>query len=199
MMNSSSTNNQKFETETRIEMDNIDAMFESEFWRACDLDEIKTFSGKIAQVDQKKLTIPGTSQTKVKPVISFSNSKKKLALNKTNVATIKKVLGKKTSAWIGCSVTLFQINDAKLGDKIVDAIRVKNVRKPDGKKAKPQTTNNAPTTAELDSAMMKIASCDKQQQLDEKLDEIRKVQWTKEQRAKIAQVIKTVSEKVSKK
>ena len=178
-------------------MDNIDAMFESEFWRACDLEDGKTFTAKISKVEQKELTIPGTSLKKVKPVLTFSNSKKKLALNKTNKDTIKEVLGKNVKAWIGCAITLYQINDAKLGKKLVDALRVKNVRKSDGKKAKPISTNTAATAQQLEAALLELSECNSAAELDKSIEKLRTAQWSKEQGAQIAALIKTVTEKVS--
>lgn len=168
-------------------MSNIDAMFESDFWRACDLDDGKTFVGKIESVDQGELQIAGTSQKKRKPVIKFSNSKKKLALNKTNVETIKQSLGKNSSAWEGCSITLYQVNDAKLGKKTVDALRVKNVKGKDGKRAKNKNTGSAATAKDLEYALAGIEGCEDEDQLGEFLASVRKQQWNKAQGAKIAE------------
>jgi len=167
-------------------MSNIDAMFESDFWRACDLDGGKTFTGKIASVDQGELQIAGTSQKKRKPVITFSNSKKKLALNKTNVETIKQSLGKNSSGWEGCSITLYQVNDAKLGKKTVDALRVKNVKGRDGKRTKSKNTGSAATAKDLEYALAGIEGCATAEELGEFLASVRKKQWNKEQGAKIA-------------
>lgn len=167
-------------------MSNIDAMFESDFWRACDLDNGKTFNGKIKKVDQGELQIPGTSKKKRKPVIEFSNSDKKLALNKTNSTTIKDCLGKDSAKWIGASITLYQIQDAKLGKKIVDGLRVRNVKGPDGKKAKPKGGTPPPDAETLSKKLKAIELCEDQDSLDALLEGVRKLQWTRDQMAEIA-------------
>ena len=173
-------------------MSNVDAMFESDFWRACDLEDGKTFTAKIEKVEQGELQIAGTGKKKHKPVIKFSNSKKKLALNKTNAEAIKEALGKNTSGWVGATITLYQINNARLGNKEVDAIRVKNVKLPNGKRSQSVNKGSAATQKDLDYALAGISGADNEEQLGDFLASVRKKQWNKEQ----SEAIKAAKEKM---
>lgn len=169
-------------------MANVDAIFESEFWRACDLDNGKTYTGKIAKVKAEELQIAGTSKKKRKPVIYFEDGGKCLPVNKTNANSIKKVLGNETSAWVGATITLYQVNDARLGGDIVDAVRVRNVKKPRGQKARTQEKKTAfATNDQLTQALTAIGSADSPDVLESILQEMRKqFSWTKEQGEQIA-------------
>ncbi len=46
-----------------------------------------------------------------KPIVSFVGKKKKLILNKTNTATVEKVLGSRGEEWQGKRITLYPTRD----------------------------------------------------------------------------------------
>jgi len=75
------------------------------------------------------------------PVLVFSETPKKLILNKTNASSIATLYGTQASEWIGKRVTLYPTR-VKCGRDTVDAIRIREVVPPARSAAKPSVTEN---------------------------------------------------------
>lgn len=59
-----------------------------------------------------------------KPFVKFKDHEKRLAINKTNGKTLKKLYGADTDRWIGKLVTLYPTT-TNFGGETVDCIRIK--------------------------------------------------------------------------
>lgn len=79
----------------------------------------------IAKVTRDELQLPGRSDVTEKVVIAFSEAKKRLVCNKTNVAAIKSHHGKKVADWLGKKITVKYDPSVKFGRKTVGGVRVK--------------------------------------------------------------------------
>lgn len=97
-------------------------MFPNDFLAAVE------FKGKdvtltIASVEIESLRTKGGGNES-KPVLKFSETKKKLVCNKTNADSIAQMYGSEAKEWVGKRVTLYPTK-AKFGRETVDAIRVR--------------------------------------------------------------------------
>jgi len=101
-------------------------MFPSDFVKAEDLDG-KDVTKTIKAVNMDELTMAG-GKKKTSPVIRFSDSKKKLVLNKTNCVTITKMYGNETDEWIDKKITMFP-TETTFGADTVSCIRIRNEAK----------------------------------------------------------------------
>ncbi len=98
-------------------------LFPSDYVGAHDLGgEDKTVT--VAKVSVQELTMQGGA-TEQKPVVEFSDAKKKLVLNKTNAAIVAKLHGTNTDDWVGKRITLYPTK-TKCGRDVVDCIRVRD-------------------------------------------------------------------------
>jgi hypothetical protein len=98
----------------------------------------------IKSVTAGDLPIPDSKKTQRKPVISFEETPKKLALNSTNGKTIAALYGPLTVAWAGKRVTLFPTT-AKFKGKEVEAVRIRDVvPAPKGQKSAPPPRDAKP-------------------------------------------------------
>lgn len=97
----------------------------------------------IARVQVDELQRKGSSAKERKPIIYFTETKKKLVLNKTNAKTIAALYGGEVSAWAGKRITLFPTTD-KFGRETVDCIRIRP-------KAPPAKGQAAPAPAQQQS------------------------------------------------
>jgi hypothetical protein len=93
---------------------------ESRFFRAEDLEEEKLF--KIKGATEEKVG-QGADQSP-KLVVWFSNSKKGLALNRTNNRTIRGAYGDDTASWSGKIIAIFP-TQADFRGRMVPALRVR--------------------------------------------------------------------------
>lgn len=100
----------------------VELMFPSKYLKAADFGG-KAVTKTIAAVDMDDLQMRG-GKTERKPVVTFSDAKKMLVLNKTNAMKIAELLGPETDAWIGKRVTMYPTRD-RMGGKMVDCIRIK--------------------------------------------------------------------------
>lgn len=104
-------------------MPHYKSMFdEQDYLFAFDLDG-KDFTLEIAKVTGGVLTGKDGRKAK-KPMIEFVGAKKKLAINKTNGATIAKLYGTDVSAWVGKWITLYPTNTT-FGGETMECIRVR--------------------------------------------------------------------------
>jgi hypothetical protein len=62
--------------------------------------------------------------TKVRGIVSFKETERQLALNRTNGESLKAMFGKAIKDWIGKRVTIYPTTD-RFGAEQVDAIRVR--------------------------------------------------------------------------
>lgn len=88
-----------------------------------------------------------------KPMLYFVGKKKKLALNRTNGATIAALYGVRTEAWAGKSITLYPTTTT-FGKETVECIRVKPTAPPapNGKRGKQPAPEQPQESAQDDSA-----------------------------------------------
>jgi hypothetical protein len=93
---------------------------QSKFFRAEDLQEEKLL--KIRGVTEEKVG-QGADQSQ-KLVVWFANSKKGLALNRTNNRTIRGAYGDNTDGWIGKIIAVFP-TQADFRGRLVGALRVR--------------------------------------------------------------------------
>ncbi len=78
---------------------------------------------EIASVSRGELTGEKNRKTK-KPMVTFVDEPKKLALNKTNGKTIAKLYGTDTDDWAGALITIYPTT-TDFGGETVDCIRVR--------------------------------------------------------------------------
>jgi len=127
---------------------------------ACHLD-FKDTTLTIKSVTKGKVTGAG-GKSSGKPLITFADHERKLALNKTNGKTLEMLSGSPdTDKWIGMRITLYPTNTT-FGSEAVECIRirpVKNVDAPtapfdlDGWRA---TLDGCATVGDLDQARADI-------------------------------------------
>ncbi len=124
---------------------------------------------------------------KERGIVSFKETKRQLALNRTNGECIKAMFGKKVSSWIGKPITLVP-EVAKFGKDDVDAIRISGspllkdsieleIKMPKRKpvkrrlvntgKASPQSAQSDPVDAPVDIPVVQ----ETQEQVEEKKTE----------------------------
>ena len=107
----------------------LNEMFPSNFLKAQDVtDAGGEMVCKIASVEMKQFDNDDGGKEN-KPALTFADEKQ-LILNKTNANTIAALLGDDTADWIGKEITLIQ-QEVTFKDKLVPAIRVKNLSKKD--------------------------------------------------------------------
>lgn len=97
-------------------------LFPNDYIAAHDLrgkDVTKTIKG--VAVEELRLTGGGKEK---KPVISFSDTKKRLVLNKTNAKSIASLHGNDTAGWIGKKIALFPTTTL-FGRNTVECVRVR--------------------------------------------------------------------------
>jgi hypothetical protein len=104
---------------------NDELMFPSEYVSALE------FKGKdvrltITAVARTELTLRGGGK-KIRPVLTFQETPKKLVLNPTNAESIAEMYGTKAESWIGKQITLYPTT-TKFGREMVDCIRVREIK-----------------------------------------------------------------------
>lgn len=115
---------------------NISKVFTSKYLRAADIDEIADENTQTAVVviDRVEMDEIGQDQQQ-KPVVYFRGIEPGLVLNKTNSATLAKLLGNETDDWDGKAVGLFTTEVDYAGQQVL-AIRVR-MKLPKQPKAQP--------------------------------------------------------------
>lgn len=83
----------------------------------------KDVTKTISKVVTEALRMSG-GRSETKPVVLFSDSKKKLVLNKTNAKIIASIYGNDTAGWVGKAVTLYPTM-TNFGTAKVDCVRVR--------------------------------------------------------------------------
>lgn len=103
----------------------LDKMFSSKFLKATDVDEMADEATQTAVVviDRVEMAEVGQDQQE-KPVVYFQGIDPGLVLNKTNSATLMKLLGNETDEWSGKSIGLFTTEVDYAGQQVL-AIRVR--------------------------------------------------------------------------
>ena len=96
----------------------LNDLYPSRFYKAADFDEPTTVT-----IDDVVLEELGETKEE-KPCLTFKDSEKMMALNKTNALVIAAAYGEETNAWKGQKITLFATR-VPFGGKLVDAIRVR--------------------------------------------------------------------------
>lgn len=84
----------------------------------------KDVTKRIKSVAMEDLRVQGGKKER-RPVVTFSDAKKKLVLNKTNAKTVAKLYGPDTKGWIGNPVTMYPTT-CMLGRETVDCIRIRD-------------------------------------------------------------------------
>jgi hypothetical protein len=104
---------------------NINKVFTSKFIRAADIDEMadENTQTAIVTIDRVEMAEVGQDQQE-KPVIYFKGIDPGLVLNKTNSATLAKLLGYETDDWAGKSIGLFTTEVDYAGQQVL-AVRVR--------------------------------------------------------------------------
>jgi hypothetical protein len=95
----------------------LNQMFPSAFYKAADLDVPQTL--EIAGVDMETMR-----DGEVKPALSFSNSGKRLILNRVNGSVLAEAYGADSDSWTGKPVQLFA-TETDFGGKRVPCIRLR--------------------------------------------------------------------------
>jgi hypothetical protein len=113
---------------------------QSKYYRAEDIQKEKLL--KIKGVTEEKVGQGANQEEKL--VVWFNNTKKGLALNRTNNRTIRGAYGDDTAGWVGKLIVVFQT----MGDfrgRSVPCVRVRIPTKDDGKpKREPDTLDDLP-------------------------------------------------------
>jgi len=94
---------------------------ESEYLKAADLTPGKKFNMTITGNSITEFEDNGIKKQKI--ILHFSQTAKKLTLNKTNGTTIAHVYGDEVDNWKGKNIFIFSVK-VSFADKMVDAIRV---------------------------------------------------------------------------
>lgn len=104
---------------------NINKVFSSKFLKAADVDEMadEATQTAIVTIDRVEMAEIGSDQQE-KPVMFFKGIEPGLVLNKTNSATLAKLLGYETDEWAGKSIGLFTTEVDYAGQQVL-AIRVR--------------------------------------------------------------------------
>lgn len=84
----------------------------------------KDVTKKIKSVAMEDLRVQGGKKER-RPVVTFSDAKKKLVLNKTNAKTVAKLYGPDTKGWIGQPIVMYPTT-CMLGRETVDCIRIRD-------------------------------------------------------------------------
>lgn len=84
----------------------------------------KDVTKRVKSVAMEDLRVQGGKKER-RPVVTFSDAKKKLVLNKTNAKTIAKLYGPDTKGWIGQAITMYPTT-CMLGRETVDCIRIRD-------------------------------------------------------------------------
>lgn len=119
-------------------------LFPSEYVGAHDLNG-RDYTVTMASVTVQELMMQGGVKDK-KPVVTFSDAKKKLILNKTNARTVAALYGNDTEAWKGQKITLYPTT-TKCGRETVECIRIRD-RAPSGNSQPQQQTRQRPALAD---------------------------------------------------
>lgn len=127
-------------------------MYPSDFLSAAD------FKGREAHVTIKhvsvdELPVAGSTKKERRPVVQFTETPKRLVLNKTNAKTIAKLLGVYTADWIGKRVALYPTM-TNFGKERVECVRVREQVPPPGRertKNVDRSTGDGPPPYDLDS------------------------------------------------
>jgi hypothetical protein len=111
-------------------MPDIDSIYSSNWLTGDELADSDDVTLTIAGVEIKKF-----DDGKMKPILAFEETDKRLVVNKTNALMISEVCGtKNTDHWIGKSITLYGTK-VEFGGKLTNGIRVRPpMRKSTGKK-----------------------------------------------------------------
>lgn len=114
---------------------NINKVFSSKFLKAVDVDEMadEATQTAIVTIDGVVMEEIGQDQQE-KPVVYFNGFDPGLVLNKTNAATLVKLLGSETDEWSGKQIGLFTTEVDYAGQQVL-AIRVRLRLPKSGKKA----------------------------------------------------------------
>lgn len=138
-------------------------MFPSDYVAAVEF-KGKDWTLTINSVKVEQLVMVGGAK-KTKPVISFSETKKKLVLNKTNADSIASMYGAEASKWVGKRITLYPAK-ALFGNQTVDAIRIREKEPPPKGKGKapaappePSEPAQPPQPQELDADALYETLC----------------------------------------
>lgn len=102
---------------------NSDYLAEGDF--ISDDGSYREFTLVVKAVTMDELQLPGRSTKEDKVVLAFEKAKKRLVLNRTNVAAIKSHHGKAVKDWIGKAVTVFYNPSVKFGRETVGGVRIK--------------------------------------------------------------------------
>lgn len=129
--------------------------FDKEFLYAYDFDGGRDVTLTIDKVAGGELK-GENGKTDKKPIVTFRETKKKLALNKTNGSTIASLYGNDVEKWVGKRITLYPTTTT-FGRQTVECIRVRP-KVPNGKSAAPPATmeptpNSAPPEVDDVDAM----------------------------------------------
>lgn len=129
-------------------MPDVRSLFDKEFLYAYDL-QGRDVTVKIVRVVGGKVTGKGGKAAK-KPVVYFEGKEKGLALNITNVRTIKSLYGSfQSEDWIGKWVTLYTTT-TEMGGETVECIRIRPTIPPArGAAPKPKPVTAPELPAEL--------------------------------------------------
>ena len=84
----------------------------------------KDVTKTVKSVAMEDLRVQGGKKER-RPVVTFSDAKKKLVLNKTNAKTVAKLYGTDTKGWIGNPITMYPTT-CMLGRETVDCIRIRD-------------------------------------------------------------------------
>lgn len=100
-------------------------MFPSRFLKSVDLVNPETEEFREANLTIESFAIEEVGQDgDQKPVLHFTETKKALTLNKTNLTTLANNIGDETDNWPGQRVTLYVTQDT-YGGQTYDVVRVK--------------------------------------------------------------------------
>lgn len=83
----------------------------------------KDVTKTIKSVVIEELRLTGGGKEK-KPVLTFSDSKKRLVMNKTNAKTIASLYGNDTNGWVGKKIALYPTT-TMFGRNTVDCVRIR--------------------------------------------------------------------------
>jgi hypothetical protein len=97
-------------------------LYPSDYVAAADL-KGKDVTVTIDRVEKNELQMAG-GKKEIKPVLYFTNAKKKLVLNKTNAKAIARLHGSVAENWAGKQIVLYATT-TKCGRDVVDCVRVR--------------------------------------------------------------------------
>ena len=132
-------------------------MFPSDYLCAFDCGG-KDVTLTIAKINLEELRL-NRGGTKVKPVLTFSDHKKKVVLNKTNAESIAITLGSsRAEDWLGKRVTFYPTKTT-VGRETVDCIRVREKAPVNGDGFEPpaETRDNSKIVSDIDEVCKWLA------------------------------------------